>query len=83
MGAVLASAVILVSGAGSLQGLLAYAAAVMWALIGIVVNQYDASLLTTGAAVVSDVLVALVLFGALRSGRPQRGPDRTVQPKTA
>src|ERR671911_1419238 len=48
VGAVLASVVILVSGAGPLQGLLAYAGAVLWALAGIVVNQYDASLLTTG-----------------------------------
>src|SRR5918995_1014225 len=44
-GAVLASAVILLSGAGPLQGLLAYAGAVLWALAGVVVNQYDASLL--------------------------------------
>src|SRR3712207_3226586 len=44
VGAALASVVILVSGAGPLQGLLAYAVAVLWALIGVVVNQYDASL---------------------------------------
>jgi hypothetical protein len=39
-----ACAVILVSKAGPLQGLLAYAGAVLWALAGVVINQYDASL---------------------------------------
>src|SRR3712207_6134646 len=44
VGATLASAVIAVGRAGPLQGLFAYAAAVLWALAGVVVNQYDASL---------------------------------------
>lgn len=83
LGAVLASWVILVSAVSPLQSLLAYATSVLWALAGVVVEQYDASLLTTGAAVVSAVLVALVLFGALRKGRLQQGADRTVQPETA
>jgi hypothetical protein len=83
LGAVLASAVILVSGAGPLHTLLAYAVAVLWAFAGVVVEQYDASLLTTGAAVVSAAFVALVLFGALRRGRPQQGAGRTAQPGTA
>ena len=83
VGAVLASAVILVSEVGPLQSLLAYAASVLWALTGVVVEQYDASLLTTGAATVSAVLVALVLFGVLRMGRWQRGADRTTQPGIA
>jgi hypothetical protein len=83
IGAVLASAVVLVSAVGPLQSLLAYTAAVLWALAGVVVKQYDASLLTTGAAVVAVLLVALVLFGALRRGRLQRGADRTAQPGTA
>jgi hypothetical protein len=83
IGAVLASAVVLVSAVGPLQSLLAYTAAVLWALAGVVVKQYDASLLTTGAAVVAVLLVTLVLFGALRSGRLQRGADRTAQPGTA
>jgi hypothetical protein len=68
VGAVLASAMILVSGVGTLQSLLAYATAVLWALAGVVVKQYDASLLTTCAAGISAALVALVLFGALRRG---------------
>jgi hypothetical protein len=41
--------VISVGRVGPLQGLLAYAAAVLWAFAGVVVNHYDASLLTTGA----------------------------------
>ena len=69
LGAVLASVVISVSGVSSLQSLLAYATAVLWALAGVVLKQYDASLLTTCAEVISAVLVALVLFGALRRGR--------------
>jgi hypothetical protein len=83
IGAVLASAVVLVSEVGPLQSLLAYTTAVLWALAGVVVKQYDASLLTTGAAVVAVLLVALVLLGALRRGRLQRGADRTAQPETA
>jgi hypothetical protein len=83
VGAVLASAMILVSGVGTLQSLLAYATAVLWALAGVVVKQYDASLLTTCAAGISAALVALILFGALRRGRLQRGADRTAQPGTA
>ena len=55
-GAALASAVISVGKAGPLQCLLAYAGAVLWALAGVVVNQYDASLLTTGAALPSAAL---------------------------
>ena len=55
-GAALASAVISVGKAGPLQCLLAYAGAVLWALAGVVVNQYDASLLTTGAALLSAAL---------------------------
>ncbi len=83
VGAVITSAVILVSGAGPLHSLLAYATAILWAFAGVILEQYDASLLTTGAALVSAVLVAFVLLGALRRGRLQRGADRTVQPETA
>jgi hypothetical protein len=41
-GAAVACVVIRVSKAGPLQGLLAYTAAVLWALVGVVVTQYDA-----------------------------------------
>src|SRR5215213_6835753 len=83
VGAVLASVVILVSGAGPLQGLLAYAGAVLWALTGVVVNQYDTSLLTTGAALFSGAIVAMALINALRGRGPHIGAIRSVRPRTA
>src|ERR671913_29002 len=83
IGAVLASVVILVSGAGPLQSLLAYAGAVLWALTGVVVNQYDASVLTTGAALLSGALVAMALITTLRGRRPHIGASRSVRPQAA
>jgi hypothetical protein len=72
VGATVACAVISVGGeVGPLQGLLAYAGAVVWALAGVVVNQYDASLLTTGAALVSAALVVIALISRLRGRRPR------------
>jgi hypothetical protein len=82
-GAALASAVISVSKAGPLQGLLAYAGAVLWALVGVVVNQYNASLLTTGAALLSAALVAMAVISTLRGGRPHIGASRSVRPRAA
>lgn len=72
MGGVLASAVILRSGPP--QGYLAYAAAVLWALAGVVLNQYDASILTTGAALVAAVLVATSLVKRLPGDRVEGRP---------
>ncbi len=83
VGAALASVVILVSGAGPLQGLLAYAGAVLWALIGVVVNQYDASLLTTGAALLSGALVAIAIINTLRGRRPHIEASRSLRPRAA
>jgi drug/metabolite transporter (DMT)-like permease len=80
-GAALASAVISVGKAGPLQCLLAYAGAVLWALAGVVVNQYDASLLTTGAALLSAALVAMSLISTLRGRRPHIGVSRRVRPR--
>jgi hypothetical protein len=82
-GAVLASVVILLSGAGPLEGLLAYAGAVVWALTGVVVNQYDASLLTTGAALLSGTLVAIAVIYTLRGRRPHIGASPSVRPRAA
>lgn len=82
-GGLVASAAILAGKAGPPQGYLAYAAAVLWALVGVVVNQYGVSVVTTGTATIAAVLVALTLFGALRAGRPRRGTDRTVQSDVA
>jgi hypothetical protein len=82
VGAGLACAVISVVGkAGPLQGLLAYAGAVVWALAGVVVKQYDASLITTGAALVSAALVAIAIISTLRGKRSHIGVSRSVRPR--
>jgi MYXO-CTERM domain-containing protein len=58
--------------------------AVLWALAGVVVNHYDASLLTTVASLLSMALVAVALIGALRRRRPRIGAGRSsVRPGTA
>jgi hypothetical protein len=62
-GSGLAAAVVLAGKNGPAQAYLVYGATVLWALIGVIVNQYDASLVTTGASVVSAVVVALTLIG--------------------
>lgn len=66
-----------------MQGYLTYGASVLWALTGIVVNQYAYSPVTTGAALLAAVLVAVVLFGALRDGRPGGDARRSARPGTA
>ena len=68
-GGLVASAVLLVGKAAPPQGYLAYAAAILWALVAVVVNHYDASVLTTGAALVAAVPVALVVASRLFDGR--------------
>lgn len=65
-GGAVASAVILTTRTGPPQGFLAYAASVLWAFLGIVVNQYDASVFTTVAASVCFVLVVVILVGFAR-----------------
>ena len=82
MGAVLASVVILVSGLANAEPL-AYARAVLWALVGVVVNQYDASLLTTGAALLSGALVTIAIINTLRRRRPHIGASLSVRPRAA
>jgi hypothetical protein len=78
-GTLVACAMVLVGRYGTPQGYLAYSAAVLWGLAGIVVNQYDASLLTSGAALLSAALVALVLFGTPGGSSSHRSADRTVR----
>ncbi len=82
-GGLVASAVLLAGESAPPQGYLAYAAAVLWALVAVVVNQYDASVLTTIAALVAAVPVALAVTGKLlgRSGRRTKGtlsPDASA-----
>jgi hypothetical protein len=68
----IACVVILAGRDGPTQGHLAYGAAVLWAFGGVAVNQYQASALTSGAALLSATIVALVLFRVLGGGRPGR-----------
>lgn len=75
VGSVVACAVILAAKSGPPQGYLAYAAAVLWAYSGIVVNQYSTSYLTTAVASLCAVLVAAVLVGASRVSRPRPGAE--------
>ena len=78
-GSLVASAVLLAGEAAPPQGYLAYAAAVLWALVAVVVNQYDASILTTVAALVAAVPVALVVIAKLL-GRSGPRTKRTLSP---
>ena len=83
LGGLSAALLILYGTMGPPQVYLAHAAAVLWGLLGVVVNQYGASLLTTSAALLSTVLVALVVIGALRGGLTQRRIGRPARPGTA
>jgi hypothetical protein len=82
-GGAVAYVVIWVSKAGPLQALLAYAGAVLWALVGVVVTQYDASLLTTGAALLSTALLAIAIVSTLRRSRTRIGAGQSVRPRVA
>ena len=83
LGGTFASAMILAGGKGPVQGYLTYAAAVLWALVGVIVNQYDASILTTGAAFVATVLIVLTLLGRLHGGWARQGNGTRTQPDVA
>jgi hypothetical protein len=83
VGALLACAGILAGRTGPVQAYLTYGATVLWALIGIVVNQYAYSLLTTGAALFAAILVAVVLFVTLRRGRPVGSARQIARPGKA
>lgn len=73
LGGAFAAAVVVAGKAGPAQGSVTYGATVLWALAGIVVQQSDASALTTGAAVVAIVLVVAALLGRFRGSLPRRG----------
>lgn len=74
LGSLAAAAIVSAGKSGPRQGYLAYAITVLWAFVGIVANQYETSLLTTGAAAVAAVIVALALLGG-RQGRRRSGAD--------
>ena len=81
-GGLIASAVLLAGEAAPPQGYLAYAAAVLWALVAVVVNQYDASVLTTVAALITAVPVVLVVAIKLFNGRQRRRTKRARSSNT-
>ena len=65
------------------QSAVAYSAAVLWALVAVVVNQYDASLLTTGAAVIAAILVVLAFLVTFRRGDQPRSSGGSASPRVA
>ena len=79
-GGLVASAVLRAAEAEPPQGYLAYSTAVLWAFVAVVVNQYNASMLTTGAALVAAISVALVLARKLIGDRTRRRRERTLSP---
>jgi hypothetical protein len=79
VGGAVACAVILAGRIGPVQGYLAYGGAVLWALAGVVANQYQNSLISSWTAIVCAISVAAVLFAASRrsgtrwaSGQPPK-----------
>lgn len=69
VGGAVACAVVLAGRNGPARGYLAYGGAVLWALAGVIANQYGSSAVTTSVAAVCALAVLVVLFAALR-GRP-------------
>ena len=83
VGGVLACAVILAGRNGPVQGSLAYGGAVLWALAGVVANQYQNSLITSFTSIVCALLVAAILFIALRRLGASRGVGQPSSPRVA
>ena len=91
-GEVLVGAVLLISGgllaaaitgagrAGPPQAYVAFALTVLWALLAVVVAQYETSLVATGAAIVAALPVLAVL---LRGGRARTRARRANLPRVA
>lgn len=82
LGGLLASAVVLIAARKGVPTTfqLAYGAAVLWGLLGVVAAQYDRSVLTTVAAALSALVLALILFGTSCERRRRRGTDATARP---
>ena len=83
VGGAIACAVILAGRDGPAQGYLAYGGAVLWALAGVVANQYQNSLITSATAVVCALLVGAVLFISLRRSVATRGSGQDARPRAA
>ncbi|MDP9364412.1 MAG: hypothetical protein M3Q10_09355 [Chloroflexota bacterium] len=79
LGGVLAAGVVAAGRPGPVQGYAAYGGTVLWALAGVVVNQYGVEPLTAGAALIAAVPVALALGGWPPTfAQPGRGASRTA-----
>jgi hypothetical protein len=83
VGGAVACAVILAGRTGPVQGFLAYGGAVLWALAGVVANQYQNSLVTSFTSIVCALLVAAILFVALRRSGASRGAGQPSSPRLA
>jgi hypothetical protein len=83
VGGAVACAVILAGRDGPSQGYLAYGAAVLWALMGVIVNQYQDSLITSSTVGVCALLVAAVFLVARRRSGADRGAGRSAKPRVA
>ena len=82
-GGLIAAGVIRAIKSGPWQGILTHSAAVLWALVAIMINQYAASLLTTAAAVIAIVPVVLSLLSTLQNRPPRKDSDRASRPRVA
>src|ERR687898_3213952 len=83
VGGAVACAVILAGRNGPVQGYLAYGGAVLWALAGVVANQYQNSLITSSTSIVCALLVAAILFIALRRSGVRGGAGQPSSPTVA
>jgi hypothetical protein len=83
VGGAIACAVILAVRNGPAQGYLAYGGAVLWALAGVVANQYQNSVITSATAVMCALVVAAILFVALRRSSATRGTGQPSRPRVA
>ena len=83
VGGAVTCAVILAGRTGPVQGYLAYGGAVLWALAGVVANQYQNSLITSFTSIVCALLVAAILFIALRRSGPTRSAGQPSSPRVA
>jgi hypothetical protein len=75
-GGLLAAAITEAGRAGPPQAYAAFALTVLWALLAVVVAQYDASLVTAVAAVVAALPVLAVLLRGGRARPRVRGANR-------
>ena len=83
VGGTVACSVILAGRNGPVLGYLAYGGAVLWALAGVVANQYQNSLITSSTAIVCAILVAAVLFVVLRRSGASRGSRQLSKTEVA